>query len=167
MDRLRIAIVISVIITTLVTTTDAQADGGRGVTVQPLTPGAGDVITVTGDLLGPNSEVEVLLIGMGVEIDLGEVQADAEGDFSAEFQLPDDLTPGTYVVEATGDESASTQITISGGGTTMPGTMQEEPVLRERSLGESIALVTLFGVIAALGILFARFTRRPHDPATA
>ena len=168
MDRLRIAlVVVSIIITALVTTTGARADGGRGVTVQPLTPGVGEVITVAGDLLGPNSVVEVLLIGMGVEVDLGEVQADAEGDFSADFQLPDGLTPGTYVVEATGDESASTQITIAGGGASVPGTMQDEPEIRERPLGESIALVILFGAISALGILFARFTRRPHDPAAA
>lgn len=81
--------------------------------------------------------------------------------------MPDALTPGTYVVEATGDESASVQITVGGGGSVMPGTMQEEPVLRQRPLGESIGLVALFGVIAALGILFARFTHRPRATTTA
>ena len=140
----------------------ALADGGKGVTVQPLTPKPGDVITVKGDLLGPNSTVEVRIIGIGVDIDLGEAQADEEGDFTAQFRVPADLAPGTYQVQATGAESATTEITVvaaSGAEGAMSPAMMEVPV-RERSLIETIGLVALFGVLAALGLFFARTARR-------
>jgi hypothetical protein len=55
------------------------ADGAKGVTVSPLTPKPDQVITVNGELLGPNSVVEVLLIGNGETVDLGEVKANEEG----------------------------------------------------------------------------------------
>lgn len=143
----------------------ASADGATGVAVQPLTPKPGDVITVKGDLLGPNSEVEVRIIGLEVDIDLGEVQADEEGDFTAEFTVPAELTPGTYQIRATGAESATTQITVTGGGTAEPGAMAAEPELRSRPLSEAIPLIALFSVLAGLGTFFAHFTRRTVEHA--
>lgn len=145
----------------------ALADGGKGVTVQPLTPKPGDVITVKGDLLGPNSTVEVRIIGIGVDIDLGEVQADAEGDFEAQFRVPADLAPGNYQLQATGTESATTTITViaatgTEGTPAMSPTMMEVPV-RERPLAETIGLVALFGALAGLGLFFARTARRNPD----
>ena len=145
----------------------AVADGGKGVAVSPLTPKPGDTVTVKGDLLGPNSTVEVRIAGLGVDIDLGEVQADATGDFSAQFTLPDTLTPGVYAVTATGAESASTQVTVLGGGAAEPGTMQPTPVLRSRPLSEVIPLIALFGALAGLGIFFAQFRRRPRAGRTS
>lgn len=138
----------------------ALADGAKGVTVSPLSPRPDETITVNGELLGPNSEVEVLVIGDGETADLGEVKANAEGDFTQEFRLPADLKPGNYQVEATGKESATTQITVSGapggaGSEEGNGEMGAEPVIETRPLGQSIGLVALFGVVAALGLFFA------------
>jgi hypothetical protein len=146
----------------------ALADGGKGVTVQPLTPKPGDVITVKGDLLGPNSTVEVRIIGTGVDIDLGEVQADEEGDFTAQFRVPADLVPGTYQVQATGAESATTEITVVAAGPASSAEMPIDPAMmnvpvRERPLWETIALVALFGALSGLGLFFARTARR--EPA--
>lgn len=139
----------------------AWADGGRSVTVQPLTPKPGDVVTVKGTLLGPNSTVEVRLIGTGVDVDLGEVKADAEGDFSAQFRIPADLAPGNYQVQAKGAESETTAINVLAAGSAPADPMrQPAPVLRQRSLPASIGLVALFGVLAGLGILFARTAHR-------
>lgn len=143
----------------------ALADGATVVAVQPLTPRPGDVILVKGDLLGPYSEVEVRVIGAGVDIDLGEVEADDEGDFKAEFRLPADLKPGTYQVRAIGARSATTQITVIGGaGAASADTMEAAPVLRERPLPEAALLVAIFGVVAAFGLLIAR-TVRPGSAA--
>lgn len=136
----------------------ALADGATGVAVQPLTPRPGDVITVKGDLLGPNSEVEVRVVGAGVDADLGEVDTNAEGDFTAQLRLPADLKPGTYQVRVIGAKSATTQITVVGGAEA--GSMQEAPVLRARPLPEAALLVGVFGVVAALGLLFARTAGR-------
>jgi len=140
----------------------ALAHGERGVTVEPLTPKPDQTITVNGELLGPNSEVEVRVIGNGMNMSLGEVKADEEGDFTEKFRLPANLKPGTYQIEATGKESATTQITVSGapaGGTeadSKAGAMGKTPVIEQRPLGQSISLVALFGVLAALGLYFAR-----------
>lgn len=141
----------------------ARADGGgKAVAVKPLTPKPGDVITVKGDLLGPNSEVEVRVIGPGgVNIDLGEVRADAEGDFTAEFRLPANLAVGTYQIQAKGAETVTTQITVRGAGAAgADAAMEQAPVLRSRPRGESIVLVAIFGALAGLGIFFAQTAHR-------
>lgn len=148
------------------------ADGGKGVAVKPLTPQPGDTITVKGDLLGANSEVEVRVIGSGVDVDLGEVRADAEGDFTAEFRLPVGLAPGTYQVQARGAETATTQVTVLpiGVKAEQTGAQREGQVaptmaepIRERPLVETVGLVALFGALAGLGLFFARTAR----PATS
>ena len=93
----------------------ALAHGGKGVAVQPLTPKPGEVITVTGQglsALGAKSQVEVRIIGTGVDIDLGEVEAGADADFTAQFRVPADLKPGTYQLQAKGTETATTEITV-------------------------------------------------------
>lgn len=149
----------------LLTSGLALADGGKGVTVQPLTPKPGNIITVKGDLLGSNSVVEVRIVGTGVDIDLGEVQADEEGDFEAQFRVPADLAPGTYQVQANGAEKATTAITVLGVGSTVEGETTMDPAMmnvpvRERPLWGTIALVALFGVLAGTGLFFARTAQR-------
>jgi len=136
----------------------ALAHGGKGVTVQPLTPKPGEVITVTGDELGASSTVEVRLIGTGVDIDLGEAQANDEGDFTAQFRVPANLAPGNYQIQVVA--AGTTESTTSPAMTETPA-----PPVRERPLGETIGLVTLFGVLAGLGLFFARMKRR--EPAAS
>ena len=144
----------------------ALADGAtKSVVVKPLAPMAGDRVTVKGELLGRNSTVEVRVIGAGVNVDLGEVQANDEGDFTAQFTLPSSLPVGTYRVRATGADSATTEITVLGGtGTTMDmtaDTTSEEPAaLRTRPVGQTAALIAVFGVLAGLGLFLARTANR-------
>jgi len=146
----------------------ALAHGGKGVTVQPLTPKPGEVLTVKGEGLGAEgakSQVEVRIIGTGVDIDLGEAEAGDDGDFTAQFRVPSDLKPGTYQLQAKGAETATTEITVvaaAGAENTTQSAMAAEsvPPVRERPLGETIGLVALFGVLAGLGLFFARMGRR-------
>lgn len=152
----------------------ALADGAKGVTVSPLTPKADQTITVNGELLGPNSRVEVRIIGSGVDESLGQAKANAEGDFTREFRLPPDLKPGSYQIQATGKESATTQITVSGGpaGTEVKGNkgaagaMGAEPEIERRPLGQAILLVGIFAVAAAAGLFFARTAARHKEAQT-
>lgn len=139
----------------------ALADGATGVAVQPLTPQPGGIITVKGEVLGPNREVEVRIIGTNVDIDLGEVETNEEGDFTAEFRVPDDLVAGNYQVQAAGDETATTTITVVAPGSAQTDPMsQPAPELRQRPLGESAILITIFGVLAAAGVFFAQTAHR-------
>ena len=135
----------------------ALADGVRGVAVEPLSPKPGEAITVKGEMLGPNSTVEVRVLGSGIDLGLGEAKADDEGDFTAQFTLPADLVPGAYELRATGAESATTQMRVAAAGGTMnPGAPAAEIQTRERPLAEKAGLVALFGVLAGLGLFLAR-----------
>ncbi len=141
----------------------ALADGVRGVAVKPLSPRPGEAITVKGELLGPNSTVEVRVIGNGVDLDLGEAEAADEGDFTAEFTLPSSLLPGTYELRATGAETATTQLRVVAGGGASQATPAVGTEAPERPVAETAGLVALFGALAGLGLFFARTARR--EPA--
>lgn len=134
----------------------ARAHGGKSVTVQPLTAKPGEVITVKGAGLGNKSTIEVRVIGAGVDVDLGEVQADDTGSFTAQFTLPADLKSGSYQIKAIGAESETTQLTVAGGAAASATAPMAEMPVRTRPLGQAIGLIAFFGVLAALGIFFAR-----------
>lgn len=164
----------------------AWADGGKEVAVKPLSPKAGETITVQGEGLSADTEVEVLLTGQGTEVDLGEVQTDGDGHFTTEFDLPEDLEAGTYELTATGEEEATTQVTVAESAEGQAAAEAEEGAedgndedaeegaedghdegaeaasedIRQRPLGQSIGLVGLFGVLAAVGLFVAGIRNR-------
>src|SRR5262249_59159025 len=118
---------------------------------------------------GAKSQVEVRIIGMGVDIDLGEAEAGDDGDFRAQFRVPSDLKPGSYQLQAKGAETATIEITVVvASSAEQPAAAAAEPPaaaaapamsevpVRERPLWETIGLVALFGVLAGLGLVFAR-----------
>lgn len=142
----------------------ARADGGKGIVVSPLIPKAGDTITVKGDQLGGDRSVEVRLVGSGSDLDLGEVRTDSAGDFTARFPLPATLNPGSYQVRAVGAESATTQITVVGGGAENAAPPMAEAPVRTRPPGQAFVLIAFFAALAALGILFARTATEPARP---
>ncbi len=154
-----VAICIATAILLLFSTGTAFAAGSNAIVVSPIIPKAGDTITVTGVQLGGNSSVEIRVIGSGVDLDLGETKADNAGGFTAAFRLPVDLKPGSYQVRATGADSATTQITVVGGSAESPATPVAGMPVRSRPFGQAILLVTIFGVLAGLGLFFARGTQ--------
>lgn len=135
--KTRIFVLAGMLALMLVAGAPALADGVTGVTVSPLTPKPDETITVNGEVLGPNSQVEVRLIGSGVYEKLGEAQADETGDFTKEFRLPADLKPGTYQVQAAGAETATTQITVQEG--PAGSAVQEEQASEPAAEGDSEA----------------------------
>ena len=133
---------------------------GESVTVEPETAKPGDDITVRGIGLGSNTEVEVFLVSTSTNIDLGEVQTDAEGAFTAQFRLPAGIAPGPYQIRAIGDETASADFRVLVvGGAEGPTASTEEMPIRERPLVQTVGLVALFGILAAVGLFFARTAR--------
>lgn len=135
------------------------ANGVKGVTVAPLSPRLGETITVKGDLLGPNSLVTVTLAGPKGEIKLGQIKANAEGDFRSSFRLPANVEVGVYVLRVVGRERAETDLTITSGAGAPTANMQPAPTLRVRPLGENLILVGVFAALAGLGSLIARSAR--------
>lgn len=172
MRRFRLLAIALALGALLLTSGAARADGGKGVVVSPLNPKPGDEITVKADRVGADTEVEVRLVGRGVDLDLGEFKTDDEGDFTARLRLPTDLAPGTYQVRVVGPEPVATSISVvaaGGAGTSTAQPMAAEPPVRERPLGETIGLVALFGVLAGLGLFLAQTARRtgPDQAAVA
>lgn len=144
----------------------ALADGGKSVAVKPLSPRAGDVITVKGAGLGVNREVAILLVGKDVDIELGKLQSVDDSDFDGEFRLPVDLKAGTYEIRAIGEGTESAQVTIvAAGSAAAPAASMANEVIPRRPLGEAALLVALFGALAALGLFLAR-TARGQSAAT-
>ena len=139
---------------------------GESVTVEPESAKPGDTITVKGAGLGATKEVEVRLVSTTADIDLGEVETDADGAFTAQFKLPAGLAPGSYQLRAIGEESATAdfRVLVAGGAESQATSMEEIPV-RDRPLVQTIGLVALFGVLAGLGLYFARTAREP-SPST-
>lgn len=159
MRRFRVLAIALALGALLLTSGAARADGGKGVVVSPLNPKPGDEITVKADRVGADTEVEVRLVGRGVDLDLGEFKSDDEGDFTARLRLPTDLAPGTYQVRVVGPEPVATSISVvaaGGAGTSTAQPMAAESPVRERPLGETIGLVALFGGLAGLGLFFAQ-----------
>ena len=60
----------------------------------------GEVVDVRGVSFGMDDSVTLSLIGTGVDIPLGEMLANAEGEFTHIAVLPTDLVEGTYYFRA-------------------------------------------------------------------
>ena len=152
----------------------ALAHGVKEVAVAPLSPTAGEPITIKGGGLGEGRDIEIRIVGQGADIDLGEVQADDEGEFNGQLRVPASLKPGIYQIRAIGEETLDMQVTIapaaaadtpaqanlsqSSSASSMAPQVAE--TAQQRPFGEAAVLVAIFGVIAALGIFFAWTARR-------
>lgn len=138
----------------------ALAHGSTSVAITQLTPHPGEQVTVKGKGFEPSTLVTIKLSGSGNSLELGQVTTDDTGDFSTGLTLPGNLAAGTYELAANGgDENPTTQITVVGGATSVM-SAETAPTLRERPLEQTIALVAVFGGIAALGLAFALWDRR-------
>ena len=60
----------------------------------------GEVLDVRGVSFGMDDDVTLSLIGAGVDVSLGDVLANGEGDFTYIAVLPADLVEGTYYFRA-------------------------------------------------------------------
>lgn len=87
--------------------------------VSPGEVEAGGVVTVTGQGCPAGSEVVIALIPPGTTVATGT--ADADGNFTIEFTIPEGTAPGTYTVQATcGDVVQSETIVVAGDTVTPP-----------------------------------------------
>lgn len=139
----------------LVLPTVVSAHGGTELVVGG-TPQVDGSIELTGEGFDPNATVRVeLQRANAAPIDLGSVQTDEEGDWSATLHVPADAAPGLYQVVATGeDESASAEVTLlaaAGGGPA--GEASTPPrVSNDRPAAETFGLLVLAAALAAGGV---------------
>lgn len=136
-------------------------------TPDPVLPGG--TVTVTGDLCAAGAEVTVTLAPAATQraldepIQVGSGQANEDGEYSIDVQIPADLDPGTYdlVVFCDGLFVESVQITVAGPQvpTTQPPTGGDDLV----RTGSNLNGLGLMGAGLLLGggiVLFATRERR-------
>jgi len=72
----------------------------------------GEEITVRGEGLTTNGDVQLTLRGILEDHSLGSVRGDEHGRFEKTVTLPSELSPGEYTLVAAGDETATVKLTI-------------------------------------------------------
>ena len=128
-----------------------------GISVEPAEITAGETVVLAGNGLEPNSDRQINLVGPDVVVPFPAVTTDADGMFAVTLTIPDHLPSGTYTFQAIGDETLTTECTI----TAAVGMAATEPkdeaaaivTSRSRSSLETGIVGVLVGVAIGLGVL--------------
>lgn len=134
-----------------------SGDEASGISVEPDQVTTGGTVVLAGRGLEPNSERKINLVGPDVVVPFDTVTTDADGMFSVTLTIPAHLPAGMYRFQAIGDETFTTDITV----TAAAGQAATEPkneaaaivAPRDRSGFETAVLVAFVAVIAILGVL--------------
>jgi hypothetical protein len=120
-----------------------------GISVEPAQVTAGGTVVLAGSGLEPDSERQINLVGPDVIVPFDTVTTDADGMFAVTLTVPAHLPAGTYTFQAIGDETLTTDCTI----TAAVGAAMAEPV------SEVTAAVTTRGrsglEVGILGVMVA------------
>lgn len=121
-----------------------------GISVEPAQVTAGGTVVLAGNGLEANSDRQINLVGPDVIVPFPAATTDADGMFNVTLTIPDHLPAGTYTFQAIGDETLTTDLTV----TAAAGAANPEPK------NEAAAVVTVrdrsgleFGIIAVLLVL--------------
>ena len=144
-----------------------------GISVEPAQVTAGGTVVLAGNGLEPNSDRQINLVGPDDVVPFPKATTDADGMFAVTLTIPAHLPAGTYTFQAIGDETLTTDLTV----TAAAGQAAAEPK------NEAVAVVTprsrsglelgIIGVLLVLAIGLGRpagrpcRTRRPSRPAVA
>ncbi len=130
----------------------AAHDGAAFILLQPAEAAAGDRISAYVDLPDPTRSYRIVLVGLGVEMDVGTVTTDAVGHGSLKVDIPTDLVPGIYAVQVigTGGLVASTNVAV-----------REKP-----PADAGLVLGAFLAVLACVLLVAGAVGRRSHAPDT-
>ena len=99
----------------LVSTTAARTRAdAETVRVEPATVGAGESVTFAGTGMQPGSARTLVLAGGPIVIGLGAVRTDASGQFSMVVDIPGHLPPGSYELQAIGEDTLVATVAVTG-----------------------------------------------------
>jgi hypothetical protein len=127
------------------------------ISVEPAQVTAGGTVVLAGIGLEPNSERQINLVGPDVVVPFPPATTDAEGMFAVTLTIPAHLPAGTYTFQAIGDETLTTDLTV----TAAAGSAASEPpnealakVTPRSRTGLEIGVITVLLVVAVgLGLL--------------
>ena len=103
-----------------------------GISVEPTQVTAGGTVVLAGNGLEPNSDRQVNLVGPDDVVPFPKATTDAQGMFAVILTVPAHLPAGTYTFQAIGDETLTTELTV----TAAAGQTASEPT------NETVAMVT-------------------------
>ena len=86
---------------------------GASVKIAEATAAPGDVISVSGEGITANGEIQLTLQGILQDYSLGSTRGGDHGGFETDVTLPEDLPPGEYTLIAAGDEKATAKLTVA------------------------------------------------------
>lgn len=100
----------------------ARSASGHGAAIRlgAQAVAAGDSLAVTGEGLGENAEVTLVLEGVAGTRPLMTLASDAHGRFTIWIGIPGDIPPGAYRVVATaGEDRATADLLVTAGSATV------------------------------------------------
>jgi hypothetical protein len=141
-----------------------SGDEASGISVEPAQVTAGGTVVLAGSGLEPDSDRQLDLVGPDDVVPFPKVTTDAAGMFNATLTVPDHLPAGTYTLQAIGDETLTTELTITaaaGAAAARPSSEAGTVVEGRSRPGSEVAVIALFLVLAVgLGlVLIARAER--------
>jgi hypothetical protein len=95
-----------------------------GISIEPAQVTAGGTVVLAGKGLEPNSDRQINLVGPDVIVPFPAVTTDADGMFAVTLTVPAHLPAGTYTFQAIGDETLTTDCTV----TAAAGMAASEPI---------------------------------------
>ncbi len=171
MNKPSILKAILVLIFLLAPTGIVRAHGQPVISVQPVVASAGSQITVTGSAMAPGENFAVSLEGVSGSIPLGNATATGQGEeggFETQFAIPENTSPGSYIIHAVTDDGAEADADLTvtlptTQASASPATMQEpsgelHQLDRSKPLGEIIGagVLALLSGIVGLWLVLAR-----------
>ncbi len=142
-------------------------DDASAISVEPAQVAAGGTVVLAGTGLEPDSDRQINLVGPDVVVPFPKATTDADGMFNVTLTIPDHLPAGTYTFQAIGDETLTTDLTVTAAaGAANPEPKNEAAAVvtpRDRS-GLELGIIAILLVVAVGGglLLVTRAERFGH-----
>jgi hypothetical protein len=127
------------------------------ISVEPAQVTAGGTVVLAGSGLEPDSDRQIDLVGPDDVVPFPKVTTDAAGMFNATLTVPSHLPPGTYTFQAIGDETLTTEVTLTaaaGAAAAQPSSEAAAVVVgRSRPGLELVAIGVILLAVVGLGLV--------------
>ncbi len=138
-----------------------------GISVEPAQVTAGGTVVLAGTGLEPNSDRQINLVGPDVVVPFPTATTDADGMFNVTLTIPDHLPAGTYTFQAIGDETLTTNLTVTaaaGAANPEPKNESTATVTPRNRSGLELGIIAVVLVLAVGGglLLVTRAERLGH-----
>lgn len=129
-----------------------SGDAASGIAVEPSIVTAGGTVVLAGKGLEPNSDRQINLVGPDVVVPFPKATTDADGMFNVTLTIPAHLPAGTYTFQAIGDETLTTELTVTAAAGQAVSEPKNEAVASVTSRNRSGAELGIIAVLLVLAV---------------